>query len=175
MKTRLLLITTAFFFAFAAMAAPPAEEGKAIFSARCAACHNVNKVLTGPALAGLDSRRSVEWIVNFIHSSQSVIKGGDTAAVALFNRFNHIVMPDHPDLSKAQIMNVVEYIKGEAKAGEEKAPFARPYRVRPAYTPLAGATAGFFISFLALVALLIAVLLFAVQVKQYQRSTNADL
>lgn len=175
MKTKLFLLIAAFFFALTTIAAPPAEEGKTIFSARCAACHNVNKVLTGPALAGLDSRRSTEWIVNFIHSSQSLVKSGDTAAVALFNRFNHVVMPDHPDLSKAQIMNVVEYIRSEAKAGEEKAPFARPYRVRPSYTPLAGATPGFFISFLALVALLIAVLLFAVQVKQYERSTNADL
>ena len=32
---------------------PPLDKGKEIFSVRCAACHNVNKQLTGPALAGL--------------------------------------------------------------------------------------------------------------------------
>ena len=30
------------------------KEGKTIFSTRCAGCHNVNKTLTGPALAGVD-------------------------------------------------------------------------------------------------------------------------
>ena len=44
-------------------------------------------------------------------------------------------MPDHADLSAAQIKNIVEYIKTEAKpAEEEKAPFARPSKLRPNYS-----------------------------------------
>src|SRR6476660_4483018 len=117
MKIRLILFTL--LLSATALAAPPAEEGRAIFTARCAACHNVNKVLTGPALAGVDTRHSIDWIVNFVHSSHTVIKSGDPAAVALFNKFNHIQMPDHPDLNAAQIKNVVEYIKTEASAGGE--------------------------------------------------------
>ena len=54
--------------------ATPPEEGKTIFISRCAACHNVNKVMTGPALAGIDQRRSLEWITKFIHSSQTLVK-----------------------------------------------------------------------------------------------------
>lgn len=174
MTIKISLLLTAVLLTLSVFAGPPVEEGKAVFSARCASCHNVNKVLTGPALAGVNTRRSIDWIVSFVHSSHSVIQSGDTAAVALFNKFNHIPMPDHPDLSVEQIKSVVEYIKSEASAGPEKAPFARPYHLRPAYKPLGGATAGFFISFLALVALLIAVLLFAVQVKQYERRMNGD-
>jgi len=54
-----------------AYADPPVNEGKVIFNSRCASCHNVNKILTGPALAGVDQRYSIDWIVNFVHSSQA--------------------------------------------------------------------------------------------------------
>lgn len=154
-------------------AAPPVEEGKTIFTSRCAACHNVNKILTGPALAGVDSRRSIDWIINFVHSSQTVIKKGDPTAVALFNQFNHIQMPDHPDLTADNIKSVVEYIKSEAAtAASEKAPFAKPTKLHPDYKPLTLKNYGFFLSYFALIALLIGVLLFAVQLKQYQRQVS---
>ena len=32
------------------------QDGKALFQANCAACHAVNKQLTGPALAGVEDR-----------------------------------------------------------------------------------------------------------------------
>ena len=79
-------------------------------------------------------------------------------------------MPDHSDLSEAQIKNVVEYIKTEAKPVEEaKAPFATPSKLRPNYTPLSIKNYGFFLSWFAIIALLIGVLLFAVQLKEYER------
>ena len=168
MKIKLLFL--AILVASTTQAAPPLEEGKAIFSARCAACHNVNKNLTGPALAGVDTRRSMDWIINFVQSSQTMVKNGDKDAVALFNQFNQIPMPDHPDLSEASIRNIVEYVKSEATAGgEEKAPFAKPAILRPNYTPLSISNYGFFLTYFALIALLIGVLLFAVQMKQYER------
>jgi mono/diheme cytochrome c family protein len=173
MKLKFLFLATATLFTISLFAAPPVEEGKTIFAARCAACHNVNKVLTGPALAGVDQRRSLEWIVNFVHSSQTVIKKGDKDAVALFNQFNHIQMPDHPDLTADNIKNIVEYIKTEAgSTGAEKAPFAKPGKLRPSYQPLSIRNYGFFLSYFALVGLLIGVLIFAVQLKQYQRSVS---
>src|SRR5215213_6546277 len=106
MKSRLLffaLLTT-----IVLHAAPPAEEGKTIFTSRCAGCHNVNKQVVGPALAGVNQRRSLDWIINFVHSSQTVIQKGDKDAVALFKQFNNIPMPDHKDLSEGQIKNLVE-------------------------------------------------------------------
>lgn len=152
------------------MAAPPVEEGKAIFTARCASCHNVNKVLTGPALAGLHERRSMEWIISFIKSSQALVKSGDKDAVALFEKFNKIPMPDHPDLTDENIKNIVEFIKAEGASGGEKAPFATPTKLRPDYTPLSiSANYGTFIGFFAVVGLLILALLFAVQFKQFER------
>jgi mono/diheme cytochrome c family protein len=174
MKAKIFSLFAVLSFSFSVLAAPPVEEGKSIFAARCAACHNINKVLTGPALAGVDARHSIDWIVNFVHSSQTVIKTGDTAATALFNKFNRIQMPDHPDLSEGQIKNIVEYIKTEAKAGDEKAPFAKPYSLRPNYTPLSISNYGFFLTYFALLGLLICVLLFAVQLKQYERRVAGE-
>lgn len=170
MKTRFILLLVLVASVTTLKAAPPVEEGKDIFTTRCASCHNVNKVLTGPALAGVHERRSMEWIINFVHSSQTMVKKGDKDAVALFEKFNKIPMPDHPDLTEENIKNVVEYIKSETKSTEEKAPFVKPYKVRPNYTPLSIKNYSFFIGYFAVVALLSVALVFAVQVKSMQRS-----
>jgi cytochrome c551/c552 len=172
MKAKLFLIALIVFQSFYALAAPPIEEGRTIFSSRCAGCHNVNKVITGPALAGVDQRRSMDWIIKFVHSSQSLVKSGDKDAVALFEKFNKIPMPDHTDLTPDNIKSIVEYIKSATVAETKDAPFKKPGRLRPNYTPLSITNYGFFIGFLAAVALLIAGLLLAVQVKSIERKMH---
>lgn len=170
MKSKFFLIAITVLFALPAFAVPPVEEGKAIFTQRCASCHNVNKVLTGPALAGVHDRRSMDWIVSFVKSSQSMVKSGDKEAVALFEKFNKIPMPDHADLSDDNIKSIVEFIKTEGKtAATETAPFARPSKIRPAYLPLTTSDYAYFIALFGAIALLIASLLFAVKVKEYKR------
>lgn len=171
MKLKLLFINFLFLSVLSAFGTPPVEEGKTIFAARCASCHNVNKLLTGPALAGVHERHSIDWIISFVKSSQTLVKSGDKEAVALFEKFNKIPMPDHQDLTDENIKNVVEYIKSEEKVGEEKAPFAKPSKLRPNYIPLSiTKDASLFIGYFGVVALLIIVLLFAVQLKQYERN-----
>ena len=155
--------------------AKPFPEGKTIFINRCAACHNVNKKLVGPALVGVDERHDLSWIVKFVQSSQSVIKGGDQKAIALYEKFNKVTMPDHPDLTSENIKNVVEYIKSESKAGVaiDAAPFARPERLRAKFTPLTIADYNFFLVYLVVVLLLVAALIALVRVKEYQREMQA--
>ncbi len=174
MKLKTLFFTTALLFSIVALATPPVEEGKAIFSSRCAACHNINKVLTGPALAGIHERRSMDWIIAFIQSSQSLVKAGDKDAVAIYEQFNKMPMPDHPDLNNDHIKSIVEYIKVEGSSATEKAPFAKPSKLTKPYTPLSINNYGFFLGYLALVGVLIAVLLLAVRLKQYERSVKGD-
>lgn len=145
------------------------EDGKVIFTARCASCHSVNKQVTGPALANVDQRRSIDWIIRFVHSSQSVIKSGDKDGVALFTQFNQIVMPDHPDLTDVQIKNIVEYIKSASVADSGKPPFARPGKRLPNYMPLAINNYLFFAGYLVIIGLLIFALLAFVYVKELQR------
>lgn len=151
------------------LAAPPVDEGKTIFTSRCAGCHNINKTITGPALAGLDERRSLEWITRFIRSSQALIKAGDKDAIEVYEKFNKIPMPDHADLTDAHISSILEYIKSESKPVETNAaPFARPSKLRPAYLPLSlKDDYGILLGFLGAVVLLIVALLFAVKTRQY--------
>jgi mono/diheme cytochrome c family protein len=169
MKLKLALLLTALLLTAVIDAAPPAEEGKAIFTTRCAGCHNINKILTGPALAGVDKRRSLEWIINFVHSSQTVIKSGDKDAMALFKQFNNIPMPDHKDLSKTQIENIVEYIKVEADNPTKETANVKPAAAEKTYLPITFKNYGFLLSFFALFALLIGTILFAVKLNRYKK------
>ncbi|MFA3782476.1 cytochrome c [Melioribacteraceae bacterium 4301-Me] len=86
------------------------SEGEKIFSKRCTACHTIGSgKLIGPDLANVNKRRSEEWIIKFVQSSQSVIKSGDSTAVAVFEANNKVVMPDQ-DLTPAQIKSIISYI-----------------------------------------------------------------
>src|SRR4051812_17646702 len=109
MKLKIFLTSVALLFVINVMADPPVEEGRVIFKSRCAGCHNVNQVLVGPALAGVDQRHSIDWIINFVQSSQSVIRKGDKDANALFAKFNNTPMPDHKDLTADDVKSVEEY------------------------------------------------------------------
>ncbi len=174
MKSRILLFLLSLAFTTTLFANPLPEEGKTIFSSRCAGCHNVNKQLTGPALAGVGDRRSIDWIIKFVQSSQSVIKSGDKDAVALFQQFNHIPMPDHTDLTGDDIKNIVAYVKSATvtAASTAEVPFSRPSSLKPNFQPLTIHDYGFFLSFLGLAALLIMTLLLFVRVKEIERKTK---
>lgn len=88
--------------------------GATHFKQACAACHRIGGgQLVGPDLKGVTERRSHEWLSKFIKSSQSMVKSGDPDAVALFNKFNKIVMPD-PALDSRQIGEVIAYLKTSA-------------------------------------------------------------
>ncbi len=101
-------------------------DGEADFKQVCSACHTVGGgKLVGPDLVDIQSRRPVEWIKSFIKSSTSVIKSGDAYADSLFKAYNQMPMPDHPNLSDAQIDGIIAYIAEKSSA--------------PATTPVASA------------------------------------
>lgn len=171
MKTKIILATTILFFGFPVFAAPPVEEGKTIFAARCAACHNINKALVGPALAGIEQRRSLDWIVQFVHSPQKLIKSGDQYAVDLFNKYK-VQMPDHPDLTADNIKNVVEYIKAESSVANEKPDVENTIPVKTDYISVILNNKGLLVSSLVLVAILIAAVWLAIKTKQARSKTS---
>jgi cytochrome c551/c552 len=98
-----------------------AQDGKAIFQANCASCHNPIKDATGPALQGVDKRvPSKEWIYNWVHNSAKVISSGDKYANDLYNKWNKTAMTAFPQLSNAEIDAVVKYVN------DYKAPSSTP-------------------------------------------------
>lgn len=152
-------------------ATPSEEEGKEIFKNRCSGCHNVNKQVLGPALAKVYDRHSMDWITKFVQSSQTVIKSGDKEAVEVFEKFNQTPMPDHRDITNAQVESIVAYIKTQEAAADPggKTTAYRPEKRVPAYVPLALTDYGYIAGFIGVVLLLIAVMVMAVSVKNVER------
>ncbi len=169
MKSK-LLFTVLLFTGLLAYANPPEEEGKKIFISRCASCHTVNKLMTGPALAGIEDRHSFEWIANFVRSSQAMIKNGDKEAVTIYEAFNRVPMPDHPDITDEHVKDLLAYIKEQTSTATSEAPFAAPKKLQTPYQPLSlQKDYGVFIGFLGVVGILILILLFAVHSAGFQR------
>ncbi|MBD1392930.1 c-type cytochrome [Mucilaginibacter glaciei] len=106
----------------ASAAEPDTLQGKALFQKNCTSCHAVQTRIVGPALRNVSHRHSEAWLIKFIHSSQSVIKSGDTSALRLFNQFNQTVMPDHPSLGDQDIKNIISYIRSESNNAIAKLP-----------------------------------------------------
>lgn len=107
-------------------------DGKALFKANCASCHNKNMKsdMTGPALGGVEERwESQELLYAWIRNSQAVIAAGDAYAVNLYNQYNKSVMTAFPDLTDADIAEILLYIDniytGEGKYAP-KAPAGGP-------------------------------------------------
>jgi cytochrome c2 len=90
------------------------ESGEQIYQKTCFACHTIGGGrLVGPDLAGVHERRSQDWLERFVISSQSMINDGDAEAVALFEEFNRLPMPDS-FLSEEQSRQVLAYIKSQS-------------------------------------------------------------
>lgn len=106
------------FIAFVILLAPcvavSQQDGERNFKAFCSACHTIAKgKLVGPDLVDVHKRRTDEWLVEFIKSSQAMIKNGDETAVALFKEYNQSVMPD-PPYSVDEIKSIITYIKSQS-------------------------------------------------------------
>jgi hypothetical protein len=61
-------------------------------------------------LSGIFERRSQAWLEQFVKSSQSLVKSGDAEAVAIFEEFNGMIMPDFP-VSDAQVIQILSFIE----------------------------------------------------------------
>src|SRR5438552_17512200 len=110
MKFKLLILITIALFIFysvASFANTSIEDSKSIFTTRCTSCHNVNAQLVGPALANVNQRHTVDWIISFVRSPKTLIEKNDKAAVALYNQFNQVAMPEHSDLSDNDVKNIL--------------------------------------------------------------------
>ncbi len=93
-----------------------------LFNSFCATCHTINRgKLVGPDLAGVTTRRSEAWLLEFITSSQAMINKGDVDAVALFNENNKTIMPDAP-YSTGEIKSILEFIKTKSLATAAQVP-----------------------------------------------------
>ena len=119
-----LIILLAFSTTISAQGAD-AAKGKTLFNANCAACHQLDKKMTGPALRNVEARLADEqgldkaWIYAWIRNSSGVIKSGDAYANKVYNEYGGAAMTAFPQLSDEDIDNILAYtaeVKTEAPA-----------------------------------------------------------
>ena len=116
-----LIILLTFSMALSAQEGDPAK-GKSIFNANCAACHKLDKKMTGPALRNVEQRLSDDegldraWLSAWIRNSAGVIKSGDAYANKIYKEYGGAAMTAYPQLSDQDISDVLAYTAEEAKA-----------------------------------------------------------
>ena len=88
-----------------------AQNGQALFAGNCASCHQVHKVLVGPALAGVEQRwKGRAQLHAWIHNPAGYMKN-DVYTQGLFNQYNHVMMTSFPGLADKEIDAILDYIK----------------------------------------------------------------
>ena len=93
------------------------DDGKALFKANCASCHNKNmkSKATGPALGGAEERWA-EYpkadLYNWIRNSGALIKAGQPRAVEIYNEWDKSQMTAMPHLTDENIESILLYVDG---------------------------------------------------------------
>lgn len=91
--------------------AQDAAKGKALFNAQCAACHHLDRNMTGPALRGVVDKYDgdIDWLYKWIKNSAELIRSGDARAVRVFNEWNQSPMTAFPQLSREDVEDILAY------------------------------------------------------------------
>ena len=90
-------------------------NGKSLFNANCAACHKLDKPMTGPALRNVEARLAEEegldreWLSAWIRNSSALIKSGDAYANKVYAEWNNVAMTAFPQLSDQDISDILAY------------------------------------------------------------------
>lgn len=89
------------------------DAGKALFRNNCATCHNRNMKddLTGPALGGVQGRWNNDAdLYAWIRNSSALVASGNEYAVGIYNKWNKVAMTAFPNLTDADIANLLAYV-----------------------------------------------------------------
>lgn len=103
-------------------------KGKSLFNTNCAACHHLDKKMTGPALRFVEQRLADdkgldrEWLYSWIKNSSALIKSGDAYANEVFNEYGGAAMTAFPQLSDEDLNNILAYTAQEKAASPAPAP-----------------------------------------------------
>ena len=120
LSTGLFFLTIIFTSLFAQDGDP--VKGKSLFNANCAACHQLDKKMTGPALRNVEARLSETegldrvWLNSWIRNSSAMIKSGDAYANKIYAEYNGSAMTAFPQFSDEDINNILAYTAKEKAA-----------------------------------------------------------
>ncbi|WP_185882974.1 c-type cytochrome [Blattabacterium cuenoti] len=99
-----------------------AENGKDLFKKNCTSCHSIEleKKMIGPALSGITTKRSREWLHKWIKNNKSLRESGDKEAQSIYKEYGNIEMNSFPKLSEQEIDDILFFTKKPLPIKEEK-------------------------------------------------------
>ena len=98
---------------------PKFDNGRYVFSSKCAACHTVgdgSKI--GPDLAGITRTRDRQWLARYIAAPDQVQKSGDPIAKQLSSAYRQVRMPNL-QLTPSQVHDVIGYLESIAASASK--------------------------------------------------------
>jgi len=94
------------------------NDGEKLFATRCAACHTLGGGdRIGPDLLGVTETRDAVWLARWVAEPDKMLAEGDPTALALFERYGGIRMPNL-GLSDNDVSAVVAYMKKASERPE---------------------------------------------------------
>jgi glucose/arabinose dehydrogenase/mono/diheme cytochrome c family protein len=102
-----------------AVDAESVARGEKLFTGNCASCHSMDQDGIGPALGGITSLVSEQWIMNFVRDPKGVIDSNDERASVLYEKYKS-VMPGFSQLTDEQLHDINLYLQ------TQKVPPGRP-------------------------------------------------
>jgi protein SCO1/2 len=96
-----------------------AGAGPSMFRTRCAACHTIGGGDgVGPDLLGVTTARGRDWVARYILAPDKALAAKDPVAVALFNKYNKVKMPNL-HLTPVDVKLLLDYFEAQAAASQQ--------------------------------------------------------
>lgn len=90
-----------------------AGTGKVVFEAKCTACHKMDTLYVGPALAEVTTRRTGAFIMNMILNPQEMVERHPVAKQMLAERMSFMA---NQNLTMDEARTVLEYLRTQSKS-----------------------------------------------------------
>lgn len=135
------------------------DNGKQLFRNNCAACHNMEKKVVGPALKNVVKNQGEDWTKSWIKNNQALRDAGDKHANEIFKEYNGMAMPAYEHLGDKAIDDITVYL---AQYSEKKAEAAANQPAPAAGAPVVIQQKGLNLFEKVLLGIIFAVLLIAI-------------
>ncbi len=86
------------------------EQGKALFTSKCSACHKIDKRFVGPPLKGITEKRTPEWIMNMILNPDKMVVENEEAKKLLAEYLSPMA---NQSLTEQEARAILEYFRTE--------------------------------------------------------------
>lgn len=99
------------------------SKGETLFRTRCSSCHTiagkaqVGMPRVGPDLMNVTERRPRAWLMRWIKEPDRMLAEKDPQAVALFNQYNKVSMPNLR-LSPAEVNELLQFLDEASRTGD---------------------------------------------------------